>query len=258
MFQEEFQAVCNAGNGKLGLMKKNPLGYFVSSMMAGAFISFGSFITFVMGTPLKAADDPMAKFVMAFCFAAALSLVVMAGAELFTGNNFVMASASLAKVVSWGDTVKLWLFCYLGNLVGSWVAVGIFQLSGVPSGAVAECFASAAEGKMALTPMQMLTRGILCNVLVCLAVWCSIKLKNEVAKLIMVFWCIMVFMICSCEHSIANMSIMGVGLLNPGSAAVSVGGYVLNLVVVTIGNIIGGAVFVALPYYLISKKKKEA
>ena len=80
-------------------------------------------------------------------------------------------------------------------------------------------------------------------------------MKSESGKLIMVFWCIFVFMVTSCEHSVANMSIMGVGLLNPGTASVSVGAYCLNLLLVTIGNIIGGAIFVALPYYIIAKEK---
>lgn len=257
MFQEEFQAVCNSGKAKYGLLKNNPLGYFVSSMVAGMFISFGSFVTFVMGTPLKEAGDPMMKAVMAFSFAAALSLVVAAGAELFTGNNFVMTSASLNKVVTWGNTIKLWIICYIGNFLGSIACVFVFQLTGVPKGAVGEMFASTAATKVGLGPVELLTRAILCNILVCLAVWCSIKLKNEVAKLIMVFWCIYVFMICGCEHSIANMSIIGVGLLNKGDAAISISGYLYNLSLVTVGNMIGGAVFVAIPYYLISKNKKE-
>lgn len=255
MFKDEFAAVCNAGKNKLGLLENNLLGYFVSSMVAGMFIAFGSFVTFTLGAGLAAAESPYVKMIQSIAFAAALSLVVAAGAELFTGNNFVMASASLNKMVSWGKTVKLWIVCYIGNLVGSWLSVIVFQLSGVPNGAVGEYFASVAATKMALTPVQMLTRGILCNILVCLAVWCSIKMKSESGKLIMVFWCIFVFMVTSCEHSVANMSIMGVGLLNPGTASVSVGGYCLNLLLVTIGNIIGGAVFVALPYYIIAKEK---
>lgn len=255
MFQEEFQAVCKAGAGKNNLLKKNPAGYFISSLVAGMFISFGSFVTFVMGTPLKEAGDPMMKAVMAFSFASALSLVVAAGAELFTGNNFVMASASLKGEVSWGDTIKLWVICYLGNFLGSVLSVLVFQLTGVPAGAVGQHFADAAASKMGLSVMQMFTRGILCNILVCLAVWCSIKLKNEAAKLIMVFWCIFVFMVTSCEHSVANMSIMGVGLLNAGEAAVSIGGYFLNLLIVTLGNMVGGVLFVAVPYYMISKEK---
>ena len=145
MFDEDFQAVCNAGKGKLSLLENNPAGYFVSSMVAGMFISFGSFVTFVMGTPLKLANDPMTKGIMAFCFAAALSLVIAAGAELFTGNNFVMTAAVLGKTVTWAQTIKLWVVCYIGNFVGSWILVGIFQLTGIPSGDVAAHFAAAAE-----------------------------------------------------------------------------------------------------------------
>lgn len=257
MFGEEFQATCNAGENKLKLMKNNPLGYFVSSMLAGGFVAFGGFLTFVMGTPLKAANDPMMKFIMALCFASALSLVIAAGSELFTGNNFVMAAASFGKRVSWGDTVKVWIFCYLGNLAGAWLMVLLFWLTGVPGGEVGEMFAATTAAKMSLTPVQMLARSVFCNIMVCLGVWCSIKMKSESGKLIMAVWCILIFMVCGGEHSVANMSIMGIGLLNAGSEAVSIGGYVYNLAIVTIGNIIGGALFVALPYYLISRQKKE-
>ena len=103
MFKDEFQAVCNAGAGKVNLMKKNPLGYFVAALVAGMFISFGSFVAFTLGQVISAGDAaPWTKPVQAFAFASALSLVVMAGAELFTGNNFVMSAASLRKKVTLG------------------------------------------------------------------------------------------------------------------------------------------------------------
>lgn len=254
MFQDAFEAVCNAAKGKANLLKKNPLGYFVSAMVAGMFIAFGAFISNAAAAPFADAQDPMQKFMSSLTFSAALSLVVMAGAELFTGNNFVLASAGFAKKMSWGEIVKVWIVCYVGNLVGSLVAAFIFQASGAASGTVGQLFASAAEKKMGMSPMNLLLRGILCNTLVCLAVWCSIKMKSESGKLIMVIWCILVFMLCGFEHSVANMTILAVGLMNSASEAVTVGGYVYNLVFVTIGNMIGGIVFVALPYYLIAKK----
>lgn len=257
MFQDEFQAVCNAGKNKSNLLEKNPLGYFIAAMLAGAFVAFGAFVCFVAGTPFKLADSPATKLVMAFAFTAALSLVISAGAELFTGNVFVLTSSSLAKTISWGKTMKVWVVSYIGNLVGTLLVVGMFQLTGVTSGDVGAHFASAAATKMGLPPMQLLMRGILCNILVCLAVWCSIKLKSESAKLIMTFWCIFVFMICGFEHSVANMGILAVGLLNAGDAAVSIGGYFYNLILVTIANMIGGAIFLAVPYYLISKNKTK-
>ncbi|MDO4262535.1 MAG: formate/nitrite transporter family protein [Eubacteriales bacterium] len=255
MFKDEFQSVCNGAKGKLGLLKGNPAGYFISSMVAGMFIAFGGFVTFTLGAHMTAAGATVTKAAMAFSFSAALSLVVMAGAELFTGNNFVMASGSFAKQVSWVDTVKLWIVCYIGNLAGSLLAAGLFHLTGLPTGIVGEFFATTAATKMGGAPAQLFIKGILCNTLVCLAVWCCTKMKSESGKLIMIFWCIYVFMICGFEHSIANMSVMAVGLLDPsGVAGISLAGYVGNLLWVTLGNMIGGIFLVAWPYYMIQRK----
>lgn len=176
----------------------------------------------------------------------------MAGAELFTGNNFVMSSAAFRKAVSWADTIKLWVVCWIGNLVGSVICVAIFQITGIPSGDTAAYFGSIAAGKVGYAPIPLLARAILCNILVCLAVWCATKMKTESGKLIMIFWCIFVFMVCGFEHSVANMSIIGVALAN---GYVSIGQYVYNVLLATIGNMIGAIVFVALPYHLISKEK---
>jgi len=256
MFHDEFMNVCNAAKGKAALLKNNPLGYFISAMVAGLFIAFGGFVTFTIGAHLSAAGSTVTKVVMAFSFASALSLVVMAGAELFTGNNFVMSSASFAKEVSWAETVKLWVVCYIGNLVGSIFAAILFHLTAIPTGIVGEYFATIAAGKMGGTPLNLFFKAILCNTLVCLAVWCGSKMKTESGKLIMIFWCIYVFMICGFEHSVANMTVMAVGLLDPcGVAGISIAGYAYNLLFVTLGNMIGGIFFVAWPYYMIQKKK---
>lgn len=256
MFKEEFQAVCNGGVAKNNLLKKNPTGYIISAMVAGMFISFGSFVSIVLAQCIAAGGAVSGvKLAQSASFAAALSLVVMAGAELFTGNNFVMAAASIRKTVSWADTSKLWVVCWMGNLIGSVLSVVTFQMTGIPAaskGAVAEYFIQVAQTKVGLGPVELITRGLLCNVLVCLAVWCGTKLKSESGKLIMIFWCILVFMICGFEHSIANMSILGVGYANGG---ITLGQYFYNILLVTLGNMIGGILFVAVPYHMISKEK---
>lgn len=256
MFKEEYKALCNAGLGKSNLLKNNPVGYVVSSLVAGMFISFGSFFAFTLGQMISAGElSSFTKLLQAFAFASALSLVVMAGAELFTGNNLVMAAASMRKVVSWADTVKLWVVCWIGNLVGSLLSVAVFQLAGIPTASehvVADYFTKIAVGKVSLAPVDLLARAILCNIMVCLAVWCATKMKTESGKLIMVFWCIMVFMVCGFEHSIANMSILGVSLFNGG---IGIGQYLYSILLATVGNMIGGAIFVALPYHLISREK---
>ena len=253
MFKDEFQAVCNAGKSKLNLLNNNPIGYFFSAMLAGMFVAIGAFACFAAATPFKTIDSPVTKIIMASVFALALSLVIAAGSELFTGNCFVLSATSFGKTISWGANAKVSLMSYLGNLVGTLISVAVFQLSGATSGAVGEFFATTSAIKMSYPPVELIMRGIFCNIMVCLGVWCGIKLKNEAAKLIMAFWCIFAFMICGFEHSVANMGILAVGLLNAGSEAVTIGGYFYNLLFSTIGNIIGGALFVALPYYMISR-----
>ena len=257
MFLDEYTNVCNAAKGKVKFLEQNPVGYMVASVIAGMFIAFGGFVAFYLGSFFSAAGSPATKGVQGFAFAAALSLVVMAGAELFTGNNMVLGAAAFDKAITWGQTIKTWVFCYIGNLIGSLLGAGIFQLTGIPKGDAGQYFVTLAVNKMALTPLQMLTRGIFCNMLVCLAVWCGIKMKSESGKLIMIFWCIFIFIVCGFEHSIANMSIMAVGLFNAGDAAVSIGGYVYNLLFVTIGNMIGGVLFVAWPYRTMAKGGKK-
>ena len=253
MFETEYKAVCSAGLAKKSFLDKNPLGYAASSLLAGMYISFGGFVAFTLGAVFFAGESASwTKAVQAFAFSAALSLVVMAGAELFTGNNFVMAAAALRKEVSWKDAGKLWLICWSGNFLGSVITVAAFMVTGIPTGMLADYFGQIAAAKVGIAPFPLLIRAVLCNILVCLAVWCSIKMKSESGKLIMVFWCIFVFMVCGFEHSIANMSIVGIGV---AAGAVSVGQYFYSVLLATVGNMIGGIFFVAIPYHLISMEK---
>lgn len=120
--------------------------------------------------------------------------------------------------------------------------------------ATAKFLATGALAKMSAGALQLFVRGILCNILVCLAVWCGFRCKSDSGKLIMVFWCLFAFIVCGFEHSIANMTQLSVALLNPAGLPITLSGYFYNLIVVTLGNIVGGIVFVALPYFLATNK----
>jgi nitrite transporter NirC len=255
MFREEFNSVVMAGKAKVNLLKTNGIGYFVSSMLAGLYVGLGIMLIFTIGGLLNSSGSTATKIVMGASFGVALSLVIIAGAELFTGNNFIMAAASLSGEVKWKDTFRVWLVSLIGNLVGSIIAGSMFYAAGLAIGPVGEFIGKASAAKMSIPFWPLLIRGILCNILVCLATWSSFRCKNEVAKLIMIFWCLFVFITAGFEHSIANMTLLTIGLLVPGTTNVSIVGYVYNIAVVTLGNIIGGAIFLALPYYIISKKK---
>jgi len=252
----DFNKVCAAGKSKMQLLNKNPIGYLVSSMLAGLFLGLSSMLIYTIGGQLTAAGSSATKIIMGLSFGGALSLVIMAGGELFTGNNFVLASASLNKDVPWKSTMKLWGVCFLGNLLGSIIAGGMFTLTGLATGSVGEYIAKASEVKMTMPLIPLFFRGVFCNILVCLATWCGFKCKEEVAKLIMIFWCLFIFITVGFEHSVANMTVLTIGLLSPFDAYVTIGGYIYNILVVTFGNMVGGILFVALPYYIISREKK--
>ncbi|MDY2820736.1 MAG: formate/nitrite transporter family protein [Hominisplanchenecus sp.] len=256
MFRDEYNAVCNAAKNKLNLLEKNPVGYVAASFMAGAFIALGSILMGIMGGYFSAAGSPATKLVSGLVFSIGLCFVFMAGAELFTGNNFVMSAASLKGEVPWGKTIKLWVVCYLGNLLGSVVFGVLFTMTGLMGGEeVGTFFQNAAAAKIAGAPLNLFAKAILCNICVCAAVWCSIKMKSETGKIMMAIAGVMTFVSSGFEHSIANMTFLTIGLLTPGSAAISLGGALYNLLIVTAGNMVGGILFVAVPYYLIQKEK---
>ena len=254
MFREDYELAADAALSKVSFLKKNPAGYFVMSMLAGMFIGFGVLLAFTAGGLLSPA--PYTKVVMGLSFGVALSLVVTAGAELFTGNNFVMTAGLIHKKISFGQALGLWGVCWLGNLAGGMLLGCIYHFTGLSGEAVGMFMASCAEAKMSAGFVPLLCRGVLCNILVCLAVWCGFRCKSESGKLIMVFWCLFAFFTTGFEHSIANMTLFTAALLSPFDFSVSLGGGLYNLAVVTLGNMLGGIVFVALPYALAAREPK--
>ena len=255
MFSEDYTAAAKAAAAKAALLRKNPGGYFMLSMLAGMFVGFGVLLVFTLSGAM--AGSPFTKLVMGCAFAVALSLVVMAGAELFTGNNMVMTAGLFRKTVTAADVVRLWAVCWAGNLAGSVLLAVIYNATGLYSGATLEAMTTAAAAKMSAGFVPLLARGILCNMLVCLAVWCGFRCKTESGKLIMVFWCILAFFTTGFEHSVANMTLLTLSLINNGgNPAISMGGYCFNLITVTLGNMIGAILLVALPYHAASKIKE--
>ena len=248
----------NAAVSKVSLLEKKPMAYVIASVLAGAFIGIGVLLMSTVGA--YGAGTPYIKLVMGLVFSAALSLVVFAGAELFTGNNMVIMAGVLKGKSSWAQLAKLWIVCFLANWVGSILMALLFVGTGLADSDVGVFMANASATKMAIPAGALICRGILCNFLVCLAVWCGFKCRNEVAKLIMILWCITAFVTCGGEHCVANMTMLTVGILKASSlgvAGVSMGGYFYNILVAAIGNIIAGTLCVALPYYLIAKDKAD-
>lgn len=248
MFKEDFLSAANASSAKLKLLRDNIVGYFALSVLAGMFVGFGVLLAFSAGGMLAGA--PAAKLIMGACFGVALSLVVFSGAELFTGNNLVMTAGMLKGKVTLSDSILLWAVCWLGNTAGGVLLAALYYLTGLGRSPIGEFMADAALAKTSAAPIELITRGMLCNMLVCIAVWCGFRMKSESGKLIMIFWCLLAFFTTGFEHSVANMTLLTYTLFNPCGRMLTPGGWFYNLGLVTLGNMLGGILLVALPYYL--------
>ena len=255
MFQQEFSAAADAAAGKYRLLSRSPLSYLLLSMLAGAYIGFGVLLTNTIGASLQ--GSPFTKLILGLAFGVALSLVVMAGAELFTGNNLVMAAGVIKGKVTLLQALGLWTLCWLGNLLGAMLLAGVYDLSGLGQNGVGEYMAAAAAAKAGAGIVPLFCRGILCNILVCLAVWCGFRAKSDAGKLIMVFWCLFAFITTGFEHSVANMTLFSAVLFRPSLEGLTLAGALHNLLWVTLGNLVGGVVFVALPYASAAKAAEK-
>ncbi len=251
MFKSEMQKIADASEKKIEYMKKSPLGYLILSALAGIYLGFGITLIFSIGGPIAdAGGGAYLKLIMGASFGIALSLVIFAGSELFTGNNMIFAISRLADRVGVGSIIMLFVMCFIGNFIGSAFLGWMVIEGGSLSEASQALILKVAAGKMGLGAKEAFLRGILCNWLVCLAVWVSLRTKSETAKLIMIFWCLFAFIGSGFEHSIANQSLLSMAMLLPHGAEISLAGFIHNQVFVTLGNLVGGGVFVGLVYWL--------
>jgi nitrite transporter NirC len=251
------ERMASASEAKVDALRRSPFGYFVLSALAGVYVGFGIVLIFAIGAPLAAAQSPLTKAVMGASFGVALSLVIFAGSELFTGNNLILTVGVLTGRSRLAQLGLLWGWCFLGNLAGSLLLAWLVVQSGVLAGDPQRGFVLQTVGtKMTLPFWPLVARGILCNWLVCLAVWCAIRAQSETARLVLIFWCLFAFIGAGFEHSVANMTLLGVGLFLPHDAPITWAGFARNLSAVTLGNVIGGALFVGGLYWLTSPVRR--
>jgi nitrite transporter NirC len=255
MFVDNINTMAMAAKTKVSHLNRSGTSYLVSAILGGTYIGIGIVLIFSLGAPLAASGSAFVRLVMASAFGIALTLIVFAGGELFTGNNMIMTLGVACKKVPLSGLLKVWTFSWSGNLLGSLLLAFLV----VASGALAhtESFIEkVAIAKMTMPPLQMFLRGILCNWLVCLALWSSARTSNDAAKCIVIFWCLFAFIACGYEHSVANMTLLGMALFSPHGLGVSWMGFGTNLLFVTFGNIVGGALFVGGMYWLTTHKEK--
>jgi formate/nitrite transporter len=229
------------------------LSQLVLSLLGGAFIGMGALLYVLIHSDAGlgfAARQVMAA--LSFCLG--MLLVVVAGAELFTGNNLLVMARAQGAIGN-GEVLRNWAIVFAGNLVGAAGLALLVWLSGQPGmndGAVARDYLHIAEAKAGLPLMVAFWRGILCNALVCLAIWMSYAGRSVIDKAVTIVFPIAAFVAAGFEHSIANLYYFAMALLlEPHAAVPLLGGMLRNIVAVVMGNVIGGSVLVGLVYYLI-------
>lgn len=231
-------------------------------VLAGAFIGLGAMF-FVLVRSDATLGFATAQVLGGLVFSLGLLLVVVAGAELFTGNN-LLAMAWADGRISSRELLRNWLLVGAANFVGAAGLALLVFLSGhteLNDGAVGRTVVKIALTKQELPPLQAFFRGVLCNVLVCMAVWMAMAGRSVVDKAVAIVFPISAFVAAGFEHSIANMYLMPLAMLiqhagagPEGAAAVTVGGMAANLAVVIAGNLIGGSVLVGLTYHVIYRR----
>lgn len=224
----------------------------VLGILGGAFIAFGSQLFTRIITGIESFG--LRAFMGGTVFSVGLMLVVIAGAELFTGNNLMMLSV-LAGKISFRSMLKSWVIVYVTNLIGSLLIVYLMYSGNMfDNKLVFTTAVEVAEYKAEILSFgAIFFRGILCNWLVCLAVWLALASNDITGKILGIYFPIMAFVASGFEHSVANMYFIPVGiLLSPETVTYT--GFAKNLAASTLGNIIGGAGFVACLYYYVFYK----
>ena len=234
---------------KIHYLKTNPIGFLISTMMAGAYVGIGIILILTLSNE---AGPNNTKMIMGCFFGITLTLIIFAGAELFSGHTMFMTFGFFHKKIKYYEAAGDWVFCWLGNLLGAVMLSVLFKLGGgggwinEPTAFVHEI----AAFKVNSTVVELLARAIICNWLICLAIWMCARTENDTAKCILIFWCLFAFVAAGFEHGIANMTVFTISMLGAHADTVDIWGVVYNLFVVSMGNIIGGAGFIGVAYYL--------
>lgn len=259
-----------AEEGGVRRASSDALSVFVLSILAGAFISFGAMFATTVSAGSASLPYGVARLLSGLVFSAGLLMVVIAGAELFTGNNMIVMAWASRKVTT-RALLTNWVVAYAGNCLGASATAALMFLSRQymsGSGAVGLAALTTADAKAGLDFGQAIILGVMCNALVCLATWMCYAARTTVDRVVTIVPPVATFVACGFEHSIANVYFLPVALLIKAGAPdafwrmidkspadfphLTWSNFLLgNLVPVTVGNLIGGSLMVAAVYWFV-------
>lgn len=221
------------------------------SVLAGAFVSLGATFFIVTTTGLTLGFG-ITRMLGGISFCLGLLLIVIGGAELFTGNNLI-AMAWVSRRIRFSEVLRNWIIVYAGNVLGSLVTMALVVLSdtaAMSNGAVGETAINLARYKAGLPVIEIFARGILCNALVCLAVWLVMGGRSVTDKILALILPVTAFVAMGFEHCIANWFFLPYGIALAGLGAIPLVSVAQNIVASTLGNIVGGTLLVAGVYWI--------
>lgn len=228
-------------------------------MLGGAFIGLADILMFTAAGPFFLAGHPATALVQGLVFGIGLILVVFAGGELATSAMMALPQAVGVRALTWPRAASTLALLLVGNLLGCLVlalvvwGTGVFDAGTAPG----DMLAAVAVGKAHKSTLALFTRGIMCNVLVCLAIWSQARTAHPVGKMLLMAWCLVAFVTSGFEHVVANMTTLSLAWLE-GVEAVTLAEMARNYVVVGAGNLVGGAVFVGGAFLLVANRTAAA
>jgi nitrite transporter NirC len=253
-YTETCNNFANLAQKKALVAKTRPLAFLAGSMLAGAYVGIALILAWTCSAGLPPGVRPL---VNGSVFGIGLVLVILAGAEMFTGHVMYMSFGLAKRTISISDALICLVSVWVGNLIGAAILAALFVNGGGGAilGAPPPYFHDLIVKKETASVIALLCRATLCNWLVCLAIWGAARISNEVGKIWFIAWCLLAFVACGFEHSVANMTAFSMGTL---AGVGTLGGAFYNLGLVTVGNLIGGGVLVAGVYLMAAQGDKAA
>jgi formate/nitrite transporter len=267
MLPSETALACEAaGAAKAG---RDALALIVLGVLAGAFIAFGAIFMTVVLTGAEGLPWGVARLLAGLVFSLGLILVIVGGAELFTGDSLMIVACASRRITA-GALLRAWSLVYVGNIAGAMSTAGLVFLSGqhgFGGGAIGQTVLVIAAAKATLPTVQLFFLAVLCNVLVCLAVWMSFGARSTGDKVMVIVPPVAAFVAAGFEHSIANLYLLPYGLAvkawagpefwsaigqsTTNYSALTIGGAIHNIAVATLGNLVGGSLMVGAVYWFV-------
>lgn len=255
MFADPIKKCSNTSFRIKTLLKNNPLGFWISSAMAGAYVGLGVILIFTLGNLV---DPSMRYLVMGATFGVALTLVIIAGSELFTGHTLYFSLGVKTGQITLSDAAKVLPATWAGNFLGAIFVAVLFMSTGggklLPD--ATSLLHQTALAKSTAPAAALFAKGLLCNWLVCLAIWMCLR-ETGTARFIAIWWCLLAFIASGYEHSIANMTIFALSWFGEPAQGFTLSGAAHNLLWVSLGNLVSGSVFVGLGYWYATPKEQR-